>query len=78
MGAQQDGGHYEVHYRASVFKPPNFNWSKKDKAQTDFKGLQVNIVNGNEVYIAGTRIVKDDAGEQIESKKMNHILIKLA
>ena len=69
FGATQDAGHYEVHYRASVFKPPYFNWYKKDKASSDFKGLQVNIINGTDVYITGNRVTRDDTGEIVDTKK---------
>ena len=76
-GSQQDSGHYEVHYRQSVFKPPGFQWYKKDKSTMDFKSLNINIQNGNEVCIVGARITKDDDGEVVETKKLNHILIKM-
>lgn len=76
-GQTQDSGHYEVHYRASVFKPPNFAWYRKDKAQSDFKGLCIQLQNNNEVCIVGTRVTKDEEGETTETKKQHHILIKL-
>lgn len=76
-GSQQDSGHYEVHYRQSVFKPPNFQWYKRDKGSMDFKALSIVIQNGNEVCIQGNRVTKDEDGEVIETKKFNYVLIKI-
>lgn len=60
-----------------MFKAPNFNWYKRDKAMCDFKNLKIQIQNGNEVCINGSKVTKDESGDVIETRKLHHILIKL-
>ena len=68
-GNEQEHGHYEVHYRQSVFKPFGFAWFKstKGKSQSDFKDLRIQLINNNEVQLIGTRVIKSGSGEA-ESK----------